>query len=378
MSISRRAQQTFVLGVAAVVLSGCSGTIFTPADLESGESFFIDARQRMITNTRIDDGKYQSGQITPKRIICAEPNPDVALAVAHSLGAGINVMGYGSGNLSNAVSQGLAQLGERFAAVQLLRDILYRSCEAYANGAISNTTYALMMARLDETTTTLLLGEMAAGAFGRQLGAIQGTADAKAAANLTESLNAALKPASSTTPATGSSPSGQGGASPTKQVDSKTDSDVKAATTVLGTVGTITGRSAPGEVAGEVAKIHKAFLDDDNLDALLVACITSLSHEPVKNASDTETALSSICKKQIFGDFMNNAAKIIRVKADAEVLVTRARTESAYVDALRKCFDVFADKAKDSCAPLISAVAAIGSSAKPAAVDASTKTAGVQ
>jgi hypothetical protein len=358
----------FLIGVAAMALSGCSGTIFTPANLESGESFFIDARQRMITNTRIEDGRYDSGQITPKRIICAEPNPDVALAVAHSLGAGVNVMGYGSGNLSTAAAQGLAQLGERFAAVQLLRDILYRSCEAYSNGAISNTAYALMMARLDETTTTLLLGEMAAGAFGRQLGAIQSATDAKTTAQLTESLNAALKTAG-TTPATGTG--GQGPATPAKQVDSKTDSDVKAATTVLGTVGTITGKSAAGEVAGEVARIHKAFLDDDNLDALLVACITSLSHEPVKNATEKETALSSICKQQIFKDFINNAAKIIRVKAEAEVLVTRARTESAYIDALRRCFDVFGDKAKEACAPLIAAVSAIESSTKPLAISAS-------
>jgi hypothetical protein len=356
------------MGLAAMALGGCSGTIFTPANLESGESFFIDARQRMITNTRVD-GMYHGGQVTPKRIVCAEPSPDVALAVAHSLGAGVNVMGYGSGNLTNAVSQGLAQLGERFAAVQLLRDVLYRSCEAYANGAISSTTYAVMMARLDETTTTLLLGEMAAGAFGRQLSAVKTTADAKASANLNESLTPQPKAGSGATPAA-ATPQGAGGASPIRQSDGKTDSELKTLAEVVGTPGTISAtsaRTAPGEVASEVSKIHKAFLDDDNLDALLVACITALSPEPARTDKE-ESAFSRICRQEIFKGFIENATSVITAKARAEVLVTRARTEAAYLDTLRRCFEVFGKESKESCAPLIAAVAALESSAKPLTV----------
>jgi hypothetical protein len=357
----------FLIGVSAAALSGCSGTIFTPANLENGESFFIDARQRMITNTRVD-GMYKGGQITPKRILCAEPSPDVALAMAHSLGAGANVMGYGSGNVSSAVSQGLAQLGERFAAVQLLRDVLYRSCEAYANGAISSTTYAVMMARLDETTTTLLLGEMAAGAFGRQLGAIQTAADAKASANLNETLSPASKAGNSGAPAIGSSQGG-GGATPVKQSDGKTDSELKTLATVLGSTGNISARTAPGEVAAEVSKIHKSFLDDDNLDALLVACITSLSPEPAKTDKE-ESAFSKICREEIFKGFIDNARAVIAAKASAEALVTRARTEAAYVDTLRKCLEVFGKESRETCAPLIAAVSTIEASGKPLAVSA--------
>jgi hypothetical protein len=365
------------MGLAAMALGGCSGTIFTPANLESGESFFIDARQRMITNTRVD-GMYHGGQVTPKRIVCAEPSPDVALAMAHSLGAGINVMGYGSGNLTNAVSQGLAQLGERIAAVQLLRDVLYRSCEAYANGAISSTTYAVMMARLDETTTTLLLGEVAAGAFGRQLAAIKTTADAKASANLNESLSPSSKAGDGATAPAGAS-QGTGGATPVRQSDGKTDSELKTLAEVLGTPGAITGRTGPGEVArtgpgevaAEVSKIHKAFLDDDNLDALLVACITALSPEPAKTGNE-ESAFSRICKDEIFKGFIDNAKSIISAKANAEVLVIRARTEASYMDTLRRCVEVFGKESKESCAPLIAAGAAVtGTSAKPLAISAS-------
>jgi hypothetical protein len=359
----------------AAVLFGCSGTIFERANMDSGESFFIDARQRMVSNVSLEGKQFTNGQITPRRIVCAEPSPDVALAMARSLGAGVNVLSYGSGSASAATSEALAQLGERFAAVQLLRDILYRSCEAYANGAISNTTYALMMARLDETTTTLLLGEMAAGAFGRQLGAAQASSESKTTTSLVESRNTPPRSSDGAktgngTPSPATAPSSPAGATPvTRQSDGTTGADVKATATVPAGTGTIATRSAAGEVAGEVAKIHKAFLDDDNLDALLVACITSLSHEDVKDGkSSTETSLSSICKTQIFNRFIENVKDIIAAKANAEVVVSRARNEAAYVDAINRCIAIFGNDSKQTCAPLIAAVPSVGPSPRPTPV----------
>ncbi len=357
-------------------LFGCSGTIFKTASMDNGESFFVDARQRVISNIKIDDKQYDGGQITQKRIVCAEPSPDLALAMAHSLGGGVSVFGYGSGNLSTATSQALSQLAERFAAVQLLRDILYRSCEAYSNGAISSTTYALMMARLDETTTTLLLGEMAAGAFGRQLGSGQASAESKTTTSLTEARNTPLRTFQT---GNGAPATVTGGATPapaaatqaaTREMQSSTESDLKTTASVPTGLGAIAGRSPAGDGAAEVARIHKAFLDDDNLDALLVACITSLSHEGVKDGkSGTETSLGHICKTQIFNDFIENAKGILAAKANAEVLVSRARSEAGYVESLAKCLDAFKNDAMQ-CAPLITALSGFGAASKltPASV----------
>jgi hypothetical protein len=347
--------------IGAALCAGCSGTIFKRANMEDGDSFFLDARQRVVSNVALQKEQFDNGQITPRRVVCAEPSPDVALAMARSFGAGVNVLTYGSGNVSGASSEALTQLAERFAAVQLLRDILYRSCEAYANGAISNTAYALMMARLDETTTTILLGEMAAGAFGRQLAAAQGSADAKSTTSLTETRNPGSNPGDAAQPAAPTAGAG-GGAAAGRQVQGTTETDLKTATTALSGLGAISGRSPAGEVAGEVARIHKSYLDDDNLDALLVACITTLSHEPVQNEAGKETSLSRICKREIFEGFIGNVKKVIEAKASAEVQVSRARNEAGYVEAVNKCLAAFGNDAKQMCAPLINALSEAASS----------------
>src|ERR1700719_2823657 len=76
-------------------------------------------------------------------------------------------MGKGSASFSGSAAENIVQLGERTASIQLLRDKMYQTCLAYANGAISGTTYTMVMAQLDQTIVTLLLGETAGGAFGR-------------------------------------------------------------------------------------------------------------------------------------------------------------------------------------------------------------------
>jgi hypothetical protein len=153
-------------------------------------------------------------------------------------------------------------------------------------------------------------------------------------------------------------------------MQSSTESDLKTTASVPTGLGAIAGRSPAGDGAAEVARIHKAFLDDDNLDALLVACITSLSHEGVKDGkSGTETSLGHICKTQIFNDFIENAKGILAAKANAEVLVSRARSEAGYVESLAKCLDAFKNDAMQ-CAPLITALSGFGAASKltPASV----------
>ncbi len=173
-------------GSMALLVSACSqppGTIREDFNLNDGVSLTTGSRQRAVTN--VDIGRFSlPGQVDPSRIVCAEPSPDVAVAVANSFGAGLSVLDFGSGSLTAAQAEGLAQLAERTVTVQLLRDQMYRACEAYANGAISNTTYSLIMSRINDTMVSLLLGETAGGAFGRQLAAIGTGADARAQASL--------------------------------------------------------------------------------------------------------------------------------------------------------------------------------------------------
>ncbi|GJH13347.1 hypothetical protein CBA19CS11_30935 [Caballeronia novacaledonica] len=57
----------------------------------------------------------------------------------------------------------LTELGRRLATTQLLRDGVYRLCEAYANGAISSQEYALVLSRYGDTMVTLLAIEAVTG-----------------------------------------------------------------------------------------------------------------------------------------------------------------------------------------------------------------------
>jgi|GEM_PF-908402 len=175
--------------VVLATLAACTtqpGTINNRLHLESDETALIGSRQRAIINIPVADSP-RPGLITPRRVVCAEPSPDVALAIAQSFGAGLSILGgggaQGSGALSGASAEGVASLVERTQSIQLLRDQMYRTCEAYGNGAITGTTYNLRMAKYDKAMVTLMLGEVAGGAFGRGGAAIGGKAEGKASSD---------------------------------------------------------------------------------------------------------------------------------------------------------------------------------------------------
>lgn len=90
----------------------------------------------------------------------------------------------GSLELSSSVATGLAQLAERTASIQLLREKMYQNCLAYKNGAISGVTYSLIMSRLDDAVVTLMLAETAGGAFGRSGAAISTSAQASGSSSI--------------------------------------------------------------------------------------------------------------------------------------------------------------------------------------------------
>lgn len=109
--------------------------------------------------------------------ICAGASESfsAALSVAFQQAA---ARGEGSLQMAHALSESIVELGQRLGTIQLLRDKFYRACEAYANGAISATSYTLLLSRLDRTMTTMMLAEMAAGALTRSSAAAGGTANA--------------------------------------------------------------------------------------------------------------------------------------------------------------------------------------------------------
>lgn len=167
---------------SSLLVASCStidnwNSKFRTSSIGDGKTIFTDAKQRMITSLPIEPAS-RPGQVQPKRITCAEPSPDVVQAISETLSASLKVAvqnkGEGAVAFSRSAAASVAQLGERLATIQLLRDGMYRACEAYANGAVSSASYAVILSGYDDSMVTLVMGEWAVGAFGRSLANIGG------------------------------------------------------------------------------------------------------------------------------------------------------------------------------------------------------------
>ena len=135
--------------------------------------YLTDAKSRVIIS-QDPSAASRPGAIYPRRITCVEPHPDVASTVANSFGVGISILDKGSGSISSEQAQGLAQIAQRTVSIQALQRLMFRACEAYANGGITGTGYSLLLSEINKTMVTLILAETAGGRFGQSGAAIGG------------------------------------------------------------------------------------------------------------------------------------------------------------------------------------------------------------
>jgi len=131
--------------VLATALGGCA--IFAdpnawPQKFKYGDSANLASGANVrYVNDRLRDMPGREGR--PLATMCTEPAPDVAVAFGTSLGASANISGQGSGGFGAGTSEAAMQLAGRTAGVLALRDGLYATCQAYANGALGQSAYAL-------------------------------------------------------------------------------------------------------------------------------------------------------------------------------------------------------------------------------------------
>lgn len=133
-------------------LAGCGATYkeFT-IDGVTPTSLSLDARQRVILVT--DKG----GPTGARRVVCAEPSPDVFAALVASGQISFGVKGIAdAGAASTRLAETVATIARRTATTQLLRDGLYRACEAYMNGVIGQGEYRQIIMAYDEILITLV------------------------------------------------------------------------------------------------------------------------------------------------------------------------------------------------------------------------------
>jgi hypothetical protein len=145
--------------IGGIALAGCSGTIFKPFDADRG-SVSMDARQRAIIS--VERGTPPDS----RRIVCAEPSPDALATIAASAGLSGGISGITSGlpgkaELASSFASGeqAAMIGARNSTIQLLRDGLYRACEAYMNGALGDFGYGLVLVNYGRVMVALLTAD---------------------------------------------------------------------------------------------------------------------------------------------------------------------------------------------------------------------------
>lgn len=301
--------------LAAATLSACGAGDFQVERhaLGSSQALATDAGARLVTATPIVGTVDSTGRFKPHQINCAEPSPDVAKAIETAFSSGISLDVTGQpGNmpadlqakLANAIatsrSEALAQLTERLPTIQLLRDGLFRACEAYANGTLSPISYSLVLSRYGDTMVTMLGSELIAGNYGRQLATLGGTSEAHSTATLEGSAagknagaNAATGGAANDAAANDGTGAGGAGADNTA-ADPSADAGTApealsggADTKTVATASAVQGNGAKSDASqGAVdrawiqAEIVQTYLTSPSPNALLTACITALDRAP--------------------------------------------------------------------------------------------------
>ncbi len=346
-------RRLLIVLLVAVAVAACDKTnweasLFRDIGKHPGSGYVVtDAKQRLVVNVPNSRSPVREAG-APNRIVCAEPSPDVAQALSEALkfSAAATVEGQGGGNLglARSFSHSVAQLGERLAVIQLLRDKMYRACEAYANGAVQASGYTLLLARLDKTMVSLLSTEMIAGAFGRSLAQIGGGAgtggvDEKQLEEAKQAVTLAakkLKDAAAEPDATRADSVKKA----SKELDEANQNlftlEMRTArTSAIGTVamqalGQISGGAtgtASNNVPTSIVNLHRNYLDDHGLEPVVDACIVAmdrgrLSVEDQKKILAAEQGLAKFA-----GDPPADQAK--REKFDTDKAAARRAYEEA-------------------------------------------------
>lgn len=383
LSLPSRTPLLMVLVAAGFCACSNNSTVLRPGpELGHASSVATSADLRLVTArpvTMTASGDY----VMPSHVICAEPSPDVAKIVSEAFGSSAalaakakipNVPANADLNttlaLSKSYAEGIAQMTERLATIQLLRDGLYRACEAYANGAISATTYAAMVSRYDKTMITLLMGELAAGKLGRSLSALAGSTSAKSSAELAleevtkrereakENFDQKLTEKREVERTLNGTPNTPENAATrdalrkeledkssqiTRAREEKSNAEdqlkrtLKAMTeTSAQTSATAAGaipRSAPeaaAAISGDLVQMQANYLNDHNVDAIKVACISSLGRESVRDLTDPNRP--NVTPRGTHGQYRYNYERALSVWCD-EIVESMKRNEAVVMKA---------------------------------------------
>ena len=160
--------------ILVTVLAGVNGcanmnTISRSTDLPGErKAVHLDIHQRAIIATA---DKY-----------CAEPSPDGLAAYAAAIGLSVGKPASSADSLTTSGSSAVASVGLRTQSITLMRDLMYRICEASANKAIGDANVAVLLGQSQDLATVILAIEQLTGPVAAsQAALIAGTQSASTA-----------------------------------------------------------------------------------------------------------------------------------------------------------------------------------------------------
>lgn len=156
----KKAVGGLLIFVLVSMVNGCASMTHYNEERTVGanKAIFIDAKQRGVYSVK----KTQGG--ISWEGICAEPSPNAISALAATLGVDLTLTDKGKLGVSQSIAESVGSIGLRTAAIEALRDIMYRNCEAYALGGISTFGLETLQRRFQSTMVAILAIEQLTGA----------------------------------------------------------------------------------------------------------------------------------------------------------------------------------------------------------------------
>ncbi len=157
--------KTVVFVGAGVLLAACSANYNTAYRLrtvvDKASILTIDAKQRNV----LISGKIGNSAVVR---MCAEPSPDVFSVFAQSLGASLSSGTTGPEQVNAAASLALARAEtgatiSRTQTTNVVREMMFRTCERYLSGAIDANQFAIQAIRDQRMVVSVLAIEQLTG-----------------------------------------------------------------------------------------------------------------------------------------------------------------------------------------------------------------------
>lgn len=151
-----------------VLLGGCANLNSISREItvsEGAKASAIDAKQRVVLSARRTmPGGANATSDLPDLVVCAEPSPDALSAISASFSGSQTGSNSEAVQLALALTEQASSIGLRTQSIQLMRDTMYRACEAYMAGALSRGDFFYLQRRFQNLTLGLLAIEQLTGA----------------------------------------------------------------------------------------------------------------------------------------------------------------------------------------------------------------------